>query len=311
MGVASALKHIARIRSWTEASRTAWFCAAYFLAWYKDVLTPTILTLLLTLVMVPSSRTVLFPPAPLAAIDTSTGGVKKPLAGQLGSKDSITGAQEQFRGEAAEKEADHFVTGLSTIAVSVAVGKEGQGVGSSSPAEETNSTGEIVDAKVPNIVDVEGAVDAQRAASATDKTMKDDTGSKQAATSVQQTMWDNLGTLMSTLIMIMDIWEMTGKYVPRIRSNLLNLNPIPSFSALTSSPPFKSLPMRVRIASPIALLIVVSLVLPEYWVYKGITLGFGLAFFGQPIFDKLAQKHVLKYLDHWIPTWRQYLDIRK
>ncbi|KAJ3905533.1 hypothetical protein F5879DRAFT_950167 [Lentinula edodes] len=291
VGVASALKHIARIRSWTEASRTAWFCAAYFLAWYKDVLTPTILTLLLTLVMVPSSRTVLFPPAPLAAIDTSTGGVKKPLAGQLGSKDSITGAQEQFRGEAAEKEADHFVTGLSTIAVSVAVGKEGQGAGSSSPAEETNSTGEIVDAKVPNIVDIEGAVDAQRAASTADKPMKGDTGSKQAATSVQQTMWDNLGTLMSALIMIMDIWEMTG-------------------NALTSSPPFKSLPMRVRIASPIALLIVVSLVLPEFWVYKGITLGFGLAFFGQPIFDKLAQKHVLKYLDHWIPMWRQYLDIR-
>ncbi|KAJ3848377.1 hypothetical protein EV368DRAFT_49404 [Lentinula lateritia] len=291
VGTASALKHIARIRSWTEASRTAWFCAAYFLAWYKDVLTPTILTLLLTLVMVPSSRTVLLPPAPLAAIDTSTGGVKKPLAGQLGSKDSITGAQEQFRGEAAEKEADHFVTGLSTIAVSVAVGKEGQGAGSSSSAEETNSTGEIVDAKVPNIVDVEGAVDAQRAASATEKTRKDDTGSKQAALLVQQIMWDNLGTLMSALIMIMDIWEMTG-------------------NALTPSPPFESLPMRVRIASPIALFVVVSLVLPEYWVYKGITLGLGLVFFGQPIFDKLAQKHVLKYLDHWIPMWRQHLDIR-
>ncbi|KAJ3794438.1 hypothetical protein GGU11DRAFT_730253 [Lentinula aff. detonsa] len=290
VGAATALKHIARIRSWTEASRTAWFFSAYFLAWYKDMLIPTFLALLLTLVVFPSSRPIIFPSAPLAAIDTSTGGVTKPLAGHLGSKDSMTGAEEQFRGEAVEKEADHFVTGLSTIAVSVAVGKEGEGAGPSSPDDATNTSEETVDAKVPNIADVSGAVDAQRAASAGDKASKDESA-KQAAAPVQQTMWDNVGIVMSALTTVMDVWEMTG-------------------NALTSSPPFKSLPMRARIASPIALLLFVSLVIPEYWVYKGTTLGGGVAFFGQPIFDRLAQKHILRYLDQLVPHWRQYLDIR-
>ncbi|KAJ3998810.1 hypothetical protein F5050DRAFT_1555952, partial [Lentinula boryana] len=290
VGAATALKHIARIRSWTEASRTAWFFSGYFLAWYKDMLIPTFLALLLTLVVFPSSRPIIFPPAPLAAIDTSTGGVKKPPAGHLGSKDSMTGAEEKFRGEAVEKEADHFVTGLSTIAVSVAVGKEGEGAGPTSPDDATNASEETVDAKVPNIADVSGAVDAQRAASIGDKTSKDESV-KQAAAPVQQTMWDNVGIVMSALTTVMDVWEMTG-------------------NALASSPPFKSLPMRARIASPVAILLFVSLVIPEYWVYKGSTLGGGVAFFGQPIFDKLAQKHILKYLDQLVPHWRQYLDIR-
>ncbi|KAJ4482471.1 hypothetical protein J3R30DRAFT_3369343 [Lentinula aciculospora] len=290
VGAATALKHIARIRSWTEASRTAWFCIAYFLAWYKDMLTPALFSLFLMLVVSPASRLVLFPPAPLAAINISTGGVTKPSAGHLGSKDSMTGAQEQFRGEAVEKEADHFVTGLSTIAVSVAVGKEGEGASPTSPEDEVNVSEEIMDAKVPNIADVASAVDAQRAASTVDKKSEDIT-SKQAAAPVQQTMWDNLGIIMSALTAIMDVWEMIG-------------------NALASSPPFRSIPMRARVGSPIALLLLVSLVLPEYWVYKGITLGSGLAFFGQPIYDKLAQKHILRYLDQLIPQWRRYLDIR-
>ncbi|KAJ3820222.1 hypothetical protein F5880DRAFT_991018 [Lentinula raphanica] len=291
VGAATALKHIARIRSWTEASRTAWFFSAYFLAWYKDMLAPTFLALILTLVVFPSARSVLFPPAPLAAIDAATGDVKKPAAGHLGSKDSMTGAEEQFRGQAVETEADHFVTGLSTIAVSVAVGKEGEGASPTvSPEDGESASEKTMDAKVPNVTDVAGAVDAQRAASAVDKTTEDE-HSKQAAAPVQQAMWDNLGVIMSALTAAMDVWEMIG-------------------NALTSSPPFKSLPMRARIASPIAALLIVSLVIPEYWVYKGVTFGGGIAFFGQPVFDKLSQKHILRHLDRLVPNWRQYLDLR-
>lgn len=47
----------------------------------------------------------MFPPAPIALVDKDTGGVQKPKAGVLGSHDSVTGAPQNFKGEAAEQEA--------------------------------------------------------------------------------------------------------------------------------------------------------------------------------------------------------------
>lgn len=214
VGVASGLKHVARIRSWTETSRTAWFCTIYFASWYKNLLVPMFLVFLLTLVLFPSARPILFPPAPLAAIDSKTGQVKKPVAGSLGSKDSMTGAEERFKGEALESEANDFVTGLSSIAVGVAVGKEGDGAGPTQDGEEDHtlspSTNEgPVDEKIPDVTDVAGAVDAQQAASTSgdgsEKTKK------QTAAPVEQAMWDNLKFAMAALGTVIDVWEMTGK----------------------------------------------------------------------------------------------------
>jgi len=66
----------------------------YFLAWAIDMLIPVFATTIIVLIVYPPSRELLFPPAPLALVDGSTGGVQKPRAGVLGSVDSATVSSE-------------------------------------------------------------------------------------------------------------------------------------------------------------------------------------------------------------------------
>ncbi|OIW26667.1 hypothetical protein CONLIGDRAFT_663037 [Coniochaeta ligniaria NRRL 30616] len=120
VGILGAVNHIARLRSWREKRRTAGFCAAYFIAWAFDFLVPLLIATLIALITYPPSRAFLFPPAPIALVDKSTGGVQKPAAGVLGSHDSATGAPENHKGEAVEKEASNFVDGIASVAVSSA-----------------------------------------------------------------------------------------------------------------------------------------------------------------------------------------------
>ncbi|RKU39812.1 hypothetical protein DL546_000861 [Coniochaeta pulveracea] len=112
--------HIARLRSWRERKRTAGFAAAYFIAWAFDFIVPLLTGTIVVLITYPPSRSFLFPPAPIALVNTSTGGIQKPRAGVLGSHDSATGAPENHKGEAVEKEANNFVTGIASVAVSSA-----------------------------------------------------------------------------------------------------------------------------------------------------------------------------------------------
>lgn len=68
-----------------------------------------------TLIMVVSSveaRNALFPPAPRALVNITTGSFQKPQAGQLGTNYTLTGAPEKQPGEAIEEEAANFVTNL-------------------------------------------------------------------------------------------------------------------------------------------------------------------------------------------------------
>lgn len=123
VGILGAVNHIARLRSWREKRRTAGFCAAYFIAWAFDFVVPLLTATLIVLIVYPPAREFLFPPAPIALVDKSTGGVQKPASGVLGSHDSATGAPENHKGEAVEKEASHFVDGIATVAVSSATGK--------------------------------------------------------------------------------------------------------------------------------------------------------------------------------------------
>lgn len=89
-------------------------------------------------------------------MDKSTGGIQKPQAGVLGSEDSITGAPERFKGEAAEQEASNLVASVASVAVGSAAGKHDQGVPEGAPLEGT----------VPDVMDVvANTADAQRAAS--------------------------------------------------------------------------------------------------------------------------------------------------
>lgn len=58
---------------------------------------------LITLILYPKSRGILFPPAPISLVDSKSGGVQKPKAGVLGSHESATGAPENHKGEAVEQ----------------------------------------------------------------------------------------------------------------------------------------------------------------------------------------------------------------
>ncbi|KAK0624984.1 hypothetical protein B0T17DRAFT_531609 [Bombardia bombarda] len=127
VGLLAAVKHVARLRSWRESRRTACFAGAYFVAWLFDFLVPLTSVVIIALITYPPSRHFLFPPAPVALVDSSTGGLQKPGAGVLGSHDSAMGAPENHKGEAVEKEASNFVNTISSVVLSSATGKPPQG----------------------------------------------------------------------------------------------------------------------------------------------------------------------------------------
>lgn len=106
---------------------------AYLIAWIFDLIMPLFSLFLIVLIAYPPAREICFPPAPLALVDSSTGGVQKPKAGVLGSHDSATGAPENHKGEAVEAEASNFVNGMAHVALSSASGKHPQ---NEPPAEE-------------------------------------------------------------------------------------------------------------------------------------------------------------------------------
>lgn len=136
-------KHLARLSLWTDTYRSAAFCAVsavlrthhllcsqffsftkvYFIAWFLNLLLPAIFTLLAVLIAFPPARSILFPPERLSIVPPSSG--NKPAPPTLGedhSHDTLTGAPEAQKGEAAEKEASNFVGGLAQVAVGVASG---------------------------------------------------------------------------------------------------------------------------------------------------------------------------------------------
>ncbi|KAK4186270.1 hypothetical protein QBC35DRAFT_533470 [Podospora australis] len=175
------VKHIARLRSWRETRRTAYFAGAYFLAWLLDLLMPLLISVLIALIAVPKFRAILFPPAPTSLVDPKTGGIQKPKAGVLGSHDSATGAPENHKGEAVEQEASNFVSGIATVAVSGAVGQHA--AGDQRSAEQ--STTEM------------------------HKAIGNKPGTKHDKTEVpmQTAMWSKMQPIMHTMGDVVDTWE--------------------------------------------------------------------------------------------------------
>ena len=110
---------------------------AYFIAWIFNFIVPLAFSTVIVLIAYPPSRSYLFPPAPLALIDSKTGGIQSPKAGVLGSHDSITGAPEKHQGEAVEQEAHNFVSGIGSIALSSATGKHEPGEKDSDPLSKS------------------------------------------------------------------------------------------------------------------------------------------------------------------------------
>jgi len=202
IGLIGSGKHITRLRSWREKRRTAWFCAGYFAAWSLDLLVPVLSITLIALIAYPPVRPIMFPPAPIALVSAKTGGVQKPKAGTLGSHDSATGAPENHKGEAVEREASNFVNGIASIALSSASGKHPQG---EPPAEDDSSADAVPD---PTSIAV-GVADAKETASGGTPTSHHD----KTKVPMETAMWTKMRPIMHGIADTTDTWERFAKLV--------------------------------------------------------------------------------------------------
>jgi Protein of unknown function (DUF3292) len=152
------------------------------------------------LIVWPKSRSILFPPAPIALVDSSTGGLQKPKAGVLGSHDSATGAPENHKGEAVEAEANNFVTSIASIALASASGKHPQG--------ELDSDGEPMQNAVPDPSALAlGAAEAKEKAAGGKPTAKHD----KTKVPMETAMWNKMRPFMHGISDVVDTWERIGK----------------------------------------------------------------------------------------------------
>lgn len=265
-------KHIARLRSWREPRRTAVFCAVYSLAWLIGYLTPVSIIFLIVLITVPQSRDMLFPPAPMALVNSKTGGVQKPKAGVLGSHDSATGAPEKHQGEAVEQEASNLVSGIASVAIASASGRHDQG-----DPEEAKGESTLPDPTKMAVV----AADSKDSASGGQPIATHDK-TKQP---MEDAIWTKMRPAMHVVGDIADAWERIA-------------------NALSPTPPFPHT-AQYQLAAILGPLLLMSLFVKPAHVVHGTTFVTGLIFFSDP----LVQRGIA-ILNEKIPDWPKYLQLR-
>ncbi|KXL50971.1 hypothetical protein M433DRAFT_139400 [Acidomyces richmondensis BFW] len=279
IGMLAAVKHIVRLRSWRETRRTAAFCVAYFLAWLLDCIVPVVLLTFIVLIMFPTSRQILFPPAPIALVSAKTGGIQKPKAGVLGSTDSATGAPEIHKGEAAEAEASHFVNSIAHVALSSASGKHPQNNLPSTEEEQENTP----EASVPDPTAMAVTVSTARV-SVQGKTVPPH--QDKAKIPMETAIWNSMRPIMHGLEDVADTWERFG-------------------NALNPTPPFPKETYRLRLAALIVPLLASSLFINNYMVLKGTMFFIGFGFFGDPVIQRGRE-----LLNRAFPKWKKLLELR-
>ena len=126
--------------------------------------------------------------------------MQKPKSGVLGSHDSATGAPENHKGEAVEAEANNFVNGIASIALSSATGKHPQG-------EPESEEGSPADAAPDPTSVAMGAAEAKDNATGRNAAAKND----KAKAAVETAMWTKMRPIMHVLSDITDGWERFAK----------------------------------------------------------------------------------------------------
>ncbi|KAF2767602.1 hypothetical protein EJ03DRAFT_329075 [Teratosphaeria nubilosa] len=279
IGLLAAVKHVVRLRSWREKNRTAYFCAAYTVAWIFDFIVPLLSLTILTLIVYPPSREILFPPAPVALVSAKTGGVQKPKAGVLGSTDSATGAPENHKGEAVEAEASNFVNSIAHVALSSASGKHPQ----NDPPAIEHENGDAPDGRVPDPTAMAISASNARVSAAGGQAAPHQDKTK---VPMETAMWNKMRPIMHGLADVADTWERFG-------------------NALDPTPPFPEQVYRLRLASLLVPLLAASPFITSYMVMKGITFGAGFGFFGDPVISR-----GLEWLNRKFPKWQKLLELR-
>lgn len=151
----------------------------YFIAWIFDLLIPLILGTLMIIIGSEKARDTLFPPAPLALVNTRTGGLQKPQAGQLGTTDTLTGAPEKAEGEAREEEAANFVDNARHI-IARAIGMH----------DSSDSEGDPLEGKVPK--PIRKGVKSVKAAGSAAGHATDDAGRDMTQKPMEEILWDKV-----------------------------------------------------------------------------------------------------------------------
>ncbi|CAI6340223.1 unnamed protein product [Periconia digitata] len=275
IGVMAFVKHIVRLRSWREARRTSWFCAAYFTAWMLDLIMPLLSAILIALIAYPPLRAIMFPPAPIALVSSKTGGVQKPKSGTLGSHDSVTGAPENHKGEAVEQEASNFVNGIASVALSSATGKH--------PQDDDPAASEEPGSAVPDPTSIAmGTAEAKEKAAGRNPTAKHD----RTKVPMETAMWTQMRPIMHGLADLTDTWERFA-------------------NALSPTAPYPQDRYRLRLAAVVLPLFLISLFVSSYMYTKGMTFGIGFGFFGDPILTR-----GFELLNRKFPNWQKLLELR-
>ncbi|KGO44185.1 Protein of unknown function DUF3292 [Penicillium expansum] len=249
------------------------FDKVYVLSWLLDLLVPTMLAVLLALVVYPPCRSLMFPPAPISLVNKDTGGVQKPKAGILGSDDSITGAPEKFKGEAAEQEASNLVASVASVAVGSAVGKHDQGVPDDAPFED-----DVPDAMdiVANTADAQSAAHGKVLTDSHDKTRQP----------MKQSVMEAANSSMQVIGDITDTYEKLG-------------------NALSATAPFPQLTPRLRLVALLGPALLASMMTSCYVFMKLSTLLVGLTFFGDPVI-----RRGVVYLNRRLPNWQKLIQLQ-
>jgi Protein of unknown function (DUF3292) len=264
-------KHIARLRSWREPRRTAVFCAVYSLAWLIGCIVPLSCIVLIVLIAVPKSRAIMFPPAPIALVNSKTGGVQQPKAGVLGSHDSATGAPEKHQGEAVEQEASNLVNSIASVAISSAAGRHDQGDPEDAKADESlPDPTRMATAAADSMASAQGAHPVEH-----DKTKQP----------MEDAVWTKLRPAMHVVGDIADGWERFA-------------------NALSPTPPFPHTTQH-QLAAVVVPLLFISLFVKPAHVVHGTTFFSGLIFFSDPVLQR-----GIKLLNEKIPDWPKYLQLR-
>ncbi|MCO5585447.1 hypothetical protein L7F22_039380 [Adiantum nelumboides] len=293
LSLAGFAKHIARVRSWKETKRTSAFFVGFLIVWILNIFMPALFAFITILLGFPKVRSFMFPHAPLAAISAKTGEAKIPTAGHLGS-DSLTGAAESFKGEAVEQEASNVVGSVAHLAVSTAIGNDSTKVQNHDVSDDENDDKEDDDGQENTGIDPGATVtlsgkQAQIKASGGKQAI--DKQEDASADPVKQSIWVTTQPILHGLEDAADTWERFG-------------------NALAPTFPFSQHGPRLRIASIFAPLALLTYFISVNVVYRSTTLLIGLAFFGQPVFDRMKVSDFKQWLDKNIPEWPRYLELR-
>ncbi|KAL3710498.1 hypothetical protein TMatcc_004293 [Talaromyces marneffei ATCC 18224] len=215
----------------------------------------------------------LFPPAPIALVNSQTGGVQKQRAGVLGSKDSLTGAPEKYHGEAVEQETSNLVRSVAAVAIGSAAGKH-------DPAVPDDAT---IEDKIPDVTDIASQVgDLQDSAGGGIPSTKHNKTKRPMSDAV----WQKMKPIMHILGDVTDTYEHFG-------------------NELSPAPPFPKYAARLRLAAILLPMALGSFFITSYMVVKGTGFLFGFVFFGDPILVRSAN-----YLNRRFPHWQKILELR-